>query len=273
MRTIAFALAVMGCAEASGTATTTPGTNHPDGAAGSASIDVEKDTGTAGTPGLPTNPCTDGTADCSENATCSGSSNGSYDCACKPGFTGDGKVCEKSKCELLEGFEKGWPQLPWTAAGGGPTGTGPQAAHDGLLGLVATEWSIHQFVSVGHPGDRLTAWVRGFNGRAYLGFGSTPKGTKAFVFAPNANALLFDDCPKFYEFVDVASTPLPTGGSSWQKIEVEFGTGGQVTGRLYGVDGTLVTSLTHVFDDLVPSGIAVRNFNDTFLDTIELCRE
>lgn len=222
---------------------------------------------------VPSNPCTDGTHDCDENASCSGSSSGSYSCACNTGFEGDGKSCSKSACELIEGFEGEWPYLPWMATGWGVQGTGPQAAHDGALGLVASEWQINQFVYVGVPGDRLTAWVRGYGGRAYLGFGSTPNGTKALVFAPNAGSLLLDDCPGFYTFNDIKTQPIPASQGPWHKLEIEFGAGGQVTGRLYGPDGAVVTTLSHTFDDLTPGGIAVRAFNDTFIDTVELCRE
>jgi hypothetical protein len=179
----------------------------------------------------------------------------------------------KSACEVLEGFESEWPHLPWMTMGLGAQGTGPQAAHDGSLGLVASEWQINQFVHVGLPGDRLTAWVRGFGGRAYLGFGSTPLGTKALVFAPNAGSVLLNDCPGFYTFDDLETKPMTQSGGSWHKLEIEFGTGGQVTGRLYGPDGGVVTTLTHTFSDFTPGGIAVRAFNDTFIDTVELCRE
>ncbi len=272
------ALFLMGCAQATDGVSSGANGGAADGGSGggvstggNAGAPIAAEAGNGGAASR--NPCTDGSANCSDNATCSGASDGSYNCACKPGYSGDGKICEKSKCDLLEGFETEWPHLPWMAAGWGVQGTGPQAAHDGALGLVASEWQINQFVQIGLPGDRLTAWVRGVGGRAYLGFGSTPKGTKALVFAPNAGSLLIDDCPKFYEFNNVETQPIQMSATSWQKIEVEFAAGGLVTGRLYGPDGTLLGSVSHTFDDLEPSGIAVRSFNDTFIDTIELCRE
>ena len=41
---------------------------------------------------LDDNECQDGSNDCSVNATCKNIP-GSFECACKPGFTGNGKQC------------------------------------------------------------------------------------------------------------------------------------------------------------------------------------
>ncbi len=41
---------------------------------------------------LDINECTDGSADCAENADCE-NNEGSYDCTCKTGFSGNGKTC------------------------------------------------------------------------------------------------------------------------------------------------------------------------------------
>jgi hypothetical protein len=181
----------------------------------------------------------------------------------------------KAACDAIESFDSGsWPHLPWVPEGGGKSSTGVLAAHDGDAGLVESEWMIDQFVSIGAPGERLTAWVRGNGGgRAYLGFGSTPKGTKALTFAPNAQSLVLNEIPGFYNFEDLESTPIPVTFAAWQKLEVEFGPGGGVTGRLYESDGvTLVATVTHTFSDWVPSGIGIRAFNSTYIDTIEVCR-
>lgn len=250
---LCFLLFVLGCAEAGGApGTTAAGSGGTAGEAGGASLGGATSGGSGGS-GI--------------TAGAGGEAGSPIEDPCADGG------CEQSECEVIEGFESEWPHLPWMATGWGVQGSGAQAAHDGAMGLVASEWEINQFVQVGLPGDRLTAWVRGTAGRAYLGFGSTPKGTKALVFAPNAYSILLDDCPGFYEFNDVVTQPTTLYASSWHKLEIEFGTGGQITGRLYGPDGGVVTTLTHTFPDLVPSGIAVRAFSDTYIDTIELCRK
>ncbi len=41
------------------------------------------------------NECTDGTANCDENADCT-NNEGSYDCKCRSGFTGNGNTCTGS---------------------------------------------------------------------------------------------------------------------------------------------------------------------------------
>src|SRR5258706_11732644 len=159
---------------------------------------------------------------------------------------------EKPECELIESFDDGaWPHLPWVPEGGGKSSTGTLAAHDGSAGLLESEWMIDQFVSVGAPGERLSAWVSGDGGgRAYLGFGPTPKGTKALVFAPNAHTLILNDIPGFYTFEDVETAQIPLSVGAWYKLEIEFGSGGSVTGRLYESDGaSLVATVTHTFSD------------------------
>jgi hypothetical protein len=188
---------------------------------------------------------------------------------------GDAGSAASADCDLLEDFEQTeWPHLPWTPMGGGGKAVGTLAAHDGSQGLMASEWQLNQFVQVGLPGDRLRAWVRGAAGRVYLGFGSTPHGTKALAFAPNADSLILNDVPTFYEFADVDKMFVGPSTTAWYRMEIEFGTGGQVTGRLFASDGkTEVAQVSHTFADLVPVGIAVRAFNDTYMDSIELCRE
>ncbi|WP_338867742.1 EGF domain-containing protein [Myxococcus stipitatus] len=60
----------------------------------SATCQVEPGYTCSGAPSVCTdiNECTNGTATCSVNATCS-NTQGSYTCACKPGYTGNGRTC------------------------------------------------------------------------------------------------------------------------------------------------------------------------------------
>ena len=39
------------------------------------------------------NECIEGTSDCSADAVCN-NTKGSYNCTCKPGYSGDGRTCE-----------------------------------------------------------------------------------------------------------------------------------------------------------------------------------
>ena len=170
-RTIAIALLALGCSANAGTDPTSAPRTGGAPSTGGTSAGGSKSTGGAG-----------GT-----------SSGGSPSAGGSPsgGTAGQPTIDpEKPACDVIESFDNAaWPHLPWVPEGGGKSTTGALAAHDGSAGLGA-EWMIDQFVSVGAPGDRLSAWVRGDGGgRAYLGFSSTPR-NQGTVFAPNAHTLI-----------------------------------------------------------------------------------
>lgn len=195
--------------------------------------------------------------------------------AASGGSAGEPPVPAKGSCELVADFEgPTFPELPWTWGGSQKQALGAMAAHDGKQGLLESEWSINQFVSVGAPGDRLSAWVKGSGaGRAWLGFGSTLSHTYALAFAPNAQSLILSEVPNLYEFDDVATVKAAIAPHSWYKLVAELGSGGLVTGTLYESDGkAVVAQVTHTFSGFVPHGIGVRSFGDTHLDTLEICR-
>ena len=46
------------------------------------------------------NECTNGSAECDENADCE-NNEGSYDCNCKNGFSGNGKTCSGKEADRI----------------------------------------------------------------------------------------------------------------------------------------------------------------------------
>lgn len=189
-----------------------------------------------------------------------------------------GETCSAGACNspAIETFESGtWPWSPWTAAGGSSTGaaSGGICAHDGARGYAApASIPVHYYrtdVTVGAAGTKLSAWIQPGSGRVYLGFGATASGAYSLVAAPNTSQLMFEREIPFGSYVAVA-TKSRGWASGWQKLEISFGAGGSVTGRVYAADGTtLLDTLTTTIAALTPGGVALRAFGSgTCVDTL-----
>ncbi len=172
----------------------------------------------------------------------------------------------------VETFEAGsWPVAPWVTEGTGGT-VETSSAHDGTYGLLDPGWHYDPGISVGRPGDRIRAWTRGSSGRFYLGFGASSSGARSFAAAWNSDDVRFQDNPG-YAHVELTNTEHRLETARWYLLEVEFGSGGLVTGRLYDSDGvTVLATLTHDYGTSQVGGIAVRGFRGTSIDTIAICR-
>jgi hypothetical protein len=161
----------------------------------------------------------------------------------------------------------------------------PAAAHDGGLGLVkhdGYEWLIrNDYGAQVHPGETISAWVDlagTADGRAYFGFGATPNdplgplstgGTLSLVLAPNTDQLLLQDNSGF-AFRTLGGVAQHYQLDTWYRLEVDWGAGGAITGRLYDSDGfTLLNTVTGSATDITAGGIAFRGFgSDKYFDTV-----
>ncbi|MBI5490009.1 MAG: putative metal-binding motif-containing protein [Deltaproteobacteria bacterium] len=173
-------------------------------------------------------------------------------------------------CSVVEGFEAGyWPAPGWSG-GIGTVGTG--MAHDGSYGIQDPDWPYRTDVVFGNAGDRMTAWVRPGDGRAYIGFAASAGGCKSFVAAPNTTDIRFQDNAGWgFEELNYSTQSFAAG--TWYLMEVEFYAGDTVTGRLYAADGTtLLNSVTQTFSSSVVGGLALRTFGAFAVDTISVCR-
>jgi hypothetical protein len=168
---------------------------------------------------------------------------------------------------MLEDFETGvWPWSPWVEIDAGGTATAA-CAHDGGRGILDPGWHYRTDVTVGYPGDTLTAWIKPGYGRFYLGFGASSGGAWSLVAAPNTNELIIQQ-NSGYGYSDLASISQ-TWSSVWYKLQVIFEGGNVVTGRLYASDGiALLNSVSATLPGFVPEGIAIRGIGSFCADTI-----
>ena len=152
------------------------------------------------------------------------------------------------------------------------------AAHDGPFGLKASSLIRRDDPAVHvQQGDVLSVWINpkpigvgSVNGRAYFGFGSTSTRRYYAALAPNTNQFLLQR-----DLTDIGAT-FQTFSDQWYRVEVDWGIGGQITGRLYDSDGTTLLNTVNAFDNqYTDGGIAFRSFgdgaaNNKFFDTVEI---
>jgi hypothetical protein len=160
------------------------------------------------------------------------------------------------------------------------------AAHDGLVGLVkhdGVQWMMSTDAAEQvHQGETISVWAKlagSADGRAYLGFGSTPPTstqdtsalrTLVLVMAPNTNELLLQSASGNRTFTTFGSSAQTYAVDHWYRLEVAWATGGSITGRLYDDDGTtLLNTVTGTNTTITAGGIAFRGFGgDKYFDTV-----
>jgi hypothetical protein len=161
------------------------------------------------------------------------------------------------------------------------------AAHDGLQGLDkhdGYEWLIGTAAaSQVHQGETLSAWVQFHNTadrRAYFGFGAAPANpnansgsgrTLSLVLAPNTHQLMFQSHSRLDTYTTLAGAVAQDYAPDvWYRVEVVWGAGGSLTGRLYDSTGTKLLNSTTATNTAITSGnIAFRAFgNDKYFDTV-----
>jgi hypothetical protein len=159
------------------------------------------------------------------------------------------------------------------------------AAHDGLLGLDkhdGYEWMVStDSAEQVHQGETISVWTQlagTADGRAYLGFGtiapSLTQDTSAFrtlalVLAPNTNQLLLQSISGNTTFTTFGTAAQTYQADHWYRMEVTWGTGGSITGKLYDSDGTtLLNTVTGTNNSITSGNIGIRAFGgDKYFDT------
>ncbi len=191
-------------------------------------------------------------------------------------------------CSGVETFDSGtWPWAPWTIEEGATAGgvLSASCAHDGPQGLfdnpaVAPNylpWYARTDVTIGAPGDKLSMWINtgtmvapSSAGRAYMGFGSTATATWALVAAPSTSQFILMNVSSYSGYTNLVAVAQTWTASKWYRLEVDFGSGGQVTGLLFDSDGvTQLNSVTATLTGFAPGGAAVRSFGGFCLDTLK----
>ncbi|HLJ92914.1 MAG TPA: hypothetical protein VKU02_06950, partial [Gemmataceae bacterium] len=154
--------------------------------------------------------------------------------------------------------------------------TATKAAHDGTYGLdmpSSGSW-IYRNDPAAHvqQGETLSVWVNLPNftaGRAYFGFGASASGTLSLVAAADTNQLILQDNSGFgFRNLAVASQSyLP---DHWYRLEVVWGVGGSITGRLYDSNGTTLLKSVQATDNAITAGgIAfLASSYDKYFDTV-----
>jgi hypothetical protein len=178
---------------------------------------------------------------------------------------------------VIENFDQG---LGLYFVAGGTyvyAGTGAYAAHDPINGLDTTSdpgWLVRNDAAAHvQQGETLSVWVQFADGitdgRAYFGFGASRSGTLSLVLAGNTRQLLIQD-NSGYGYVDMAAVSQTYVPNHWYRLEVAWGTGGAITGRLYDSNGTtLLNSVQGTDSNITSGGIAFRaTWHDKYFDTV-----
>jgi hypothetical protein len=175
---------------------------------------------------------------------------------------------------LLEGFETS-DNWYYTGYGNDTAYLSSTAAHDGSWGLDLTgpDWFYRTDTGAQNKaGDTLSAWVDfsgAANGRAYFGFGASSNGTLSLVAAPNTGQLiLMSDVG--WGYTNLAAVSASFMSNHWYRLEVDWGTSGNIVGKLYDSNGTtLLRSVSASTRVITSGGIALRSIgNDKYWDTI-----
>jgi len=191
-------------------------------------------------------------------------------------------------CSSVETFVAGpWPISPWTLVAGGVAYGSVTAAcaHDGANGFSdaaggggANDWYYRTDVSVGAPGQKLSMWFEtpgtAATGGVWLAFGSTATRTWAVYATPISGTFYLLSYPTYASPTVLTSAAQSYTISTWYRMEVEFGTAGAVTARLFASDGvTVLNTLTGTLAGFAPGGVAIRSFGSSgssCLDTIKV---
>lgn len=123
------------------------------------------------------------------------------------------------------------------------------------------------------PGEAITVWVElsgAANGQAYFAFGLTNAGAMSLVLSPNTNQFILQNDPGLTSFANLSVATQTYQANVWYKLEVDWGTTGIVTGKLYSSNGTtLLNSVTASTGDTTPGSFGFRaTGSDKYWDTV-----
>jgi len=177
----------------------------------------------------------------------------------------------------IESFEHGGV-FTYTFTGANNAITLPIAKHDGNSGLrlsSPTDWMYRNDAPVQvKQGDVISWWaqVNGSpsTGRLNLGFGASAAGALSLVLAGDTGQLLFQNNAGFGAVTIGTPVSQTWLANHWYRMEVTWGVGGQLTGRVYDSDGTtLLNTATATNNDITSGGIGFRNNGfQAFVDTV-----
>lgn len=127
-------------------------------------------------------------------------------------------------------------------------------------------------------GQTLSVWTQfadAADGRAYVGFGARPQrasGTYSLVLAANTNQLILQLNSSGYSHSNLAAVGQKYEANRWYRVEIAWGFGGSLTGRLYDSDGvTLLNEVQATNNTFSAGGIAFRAFgSDKYFRTVVL---
>jgi methionine-rich copper-binding protein CopC len=192
-----------------------------------------------------------------------------------PDITGENGVLGAIQGVQGETFEEGNLNA-YTFLGANNASLEPEAAHDGVLGLQAadfTDWMFRDDAAVQvHQGETFSGWIQssgGLSGRGYMGFGASAGGTYSVVMGLNTGEFIIQ-LNQGYGFLNLAEDPQTWQQDHWYEFQVIWGTDGTITANLFDSDGTtLLNTLTTTDNTFTSGGLAFRSFQSTkFFDTI-----
>jgi hypothetical protein len=149
------------------------------------------------------------------------------------------------------------------------------AAHDGPYGLQVLDGNGWEYKDTDSThlkqGDSFSFWLQPNSvagGRLYVGFGATASGTLSIVAAPNSSEFLIQRNAG-YGFETLGTVSQSWQANQWYKVQVNWGTDGSITAKLYGSDGaTLLNTVTGSDNTVTSGGIAFRGFGSVwYVDT------
>ena len=108
------------------------------------------------------------------------------------------------------------------------------------------------------------------SGRAYFGFGASASGAISLVMAPNTGQFLIEDNTG-YNFTVLGTATQTWQANHWYRMEVTWGTGGSIVGKLYDSDGVTLLNTVTATDTAVTSGAyRLSASGDNQLDTAQI---
>jgi hypothetical protein len=180
----------------------------------------------------------------------------------------------------VEDFESGNLSAYQVANGTTATATvQAAAAHDGAFGLQDSNGNDWIFRNDGsahvQQGDRISVWLQlntATNGQAYFGFGASSTGTLSIVAAPSAKAFQLQSNIGYNTNTVLGTVTQVYQPNHWYRLEVNWGSTGNITGKLFDSDGTtLLNTVTGSNTTITSGGIAFRaNGNNVkYWDTVQ----
>jgi hypothetical protein len=178
---------------------------------------------------------------------------------------------------LLEGFETS-PSYFVVGARTPTASISTVAAHDGTYGLVDANGNDWIYRNDGaaqvKQGESISVWMKFSStsgARAYFGFGSSASGTLSLVAAPNTNQLMLQSNSGYNNYTNLAVANQTYTAGQWYRLEVDWTTGGAITGKIFASNGTtLLQSVTATNTSITSGGFAFRAIGagNTYWDTV-----